>query len=100
MCGLEVEHNDIGRQQIVEALLDHCRTLLDLRWNFNMHRLAERVHARIGSACALHLNVGPENLSRSFADFAHDRPGVFLFLPAAVPRSVVFEKDLEADHVL
>src|SRR5262245_17944999 len=90
-CGLDIEHHDVGGQQIVHALLDYCRTLLYLRCHLNVHHLTESMHARIGSAGPLHLHVGPENLPYNVADFAHDGARVFLFLPPTVTRAVVFE---------
>ena len=59
----------------------------------------ERVDARVGAAGAVELEVLPQGDAADGAiDLALHRPRVLLDLPAAVPRSGVFDRQFEAGH--
>jgi hypothetical protein len=58
------------------------------------------VHTGIGPAGTLHFDVDAEDLFGRLPQLTHHGPGIFLFLPAAIARTVIFENCLESRHRL
>src|SRR5215510_6546988 len=50
----DIKNRDIGGKQIIEAALDHVRSLSRRGTHLDVHDLSERVHTRIGSSRTLH----------------------------------------------
>jgi hypothetical protein len=88
---------DVGRQRVVEARAQHGRR--QVRVELEVRDLSERVHAGVGPAGAVQLELlPPRRVADGAIDFAGDRPRVLLDLPAAVTGAVVFNQQLEARH--
>jgi hypothetical protein len=63
-----------------------------------MGNLTEGVHPAIRAACAVDFHVTVKNNISGFAQFSRDGAGVFLLLPAAVARAIVFKKQFVSDQ--
>src|SRR5260370_5263915 len=70
----------------------------DFRGHLNMHDLSEGVYSGIGSPGSLHFDIPIKYLLRSLSDLAHHCARIFLLLPGAVTRTVVFKRDFESRH--
>ena len=92
---LNLENDDIRRQEIVKPTKQFRRRFAGLPGTFDMDYLLERMHSGIGSTCALDLHVAMKDRNRRLVQFAHHGAGVFLFLPSAVPRTVVLKEEFE-----
>ena len=93
--GFNFQDDDIRRQKAVESSQYFFRRFTDLVGASQVSYLSECMNTGIGSTCSLHLHVAMKYRDRSFAQLAHNRSGILLFLPSAVPRSVVLEKKFE-----
>ena len=82
---------DVGRQLVVDFLSERFGREVGIQ--LEVRDLRDRVHAGIGSARSVQLELAP---SRRFADraldLARDRPRVLLHLPAAVARARVLNR--------
>ncbi len=91
------EDIDVGRQLVVQPAPQRFGG--QVRADVEVRDLRERVHARIGAARPVQLEVlTPGHRPDGSIDLALDRPRVFLNLPAAVPRAGVLDRELEAGH--
>ncbi len=91
----EIEDDDIGRQEIVKAPEQQFRGVVHCPLDLDVSNLPQRMHSRVRAPCALHFDIAVKDLSGGAAKLSHDRAGIFLFLPAAVSGTVVFEKEFE-----
>ena len=67
--------------------------------DIEMGNLHERVHARVCATRALALELPLTRYRAHCAfQFALDRPGVLLFLPAAIAGAGIFENYFESRH--
>ena len=87
----DCKNNNVSWKEIIQPAFDDVRSVLYRRCNLHMGHLPKRVNAGVRASRALHLDIAAEHLSRSSTQFAHDRAGILLLLPAAVPRTVVFD---------
>ena len=92
------EDNDTGRKQVVQSALDEIRFMTNGNGDFDVCDLTKSVDAGISSAGALHFDVASKDVSRRLSKFAHHSAGIFLILPAAVARAVIFQQDFERGH--
>jgi hypothetical protein len=96
---LDGDDVDVGWQLVVQLpaqrLGSHRRVELEVR------DLRERVHAGIGPARAVELELaGLERFADGAVDLTLDRAGVLLDLPAAVARAGVLDQEAEARHTM
>ena len=88
---------DIGGQRIVESHPERSRSEIGVQ--LEVRHLRQRVHASVGAAGAVQLELTPPRHRPDRAiDFTLHRPRVLLDLPAAVPRAGVFDQELETGH--
>ena len=88
---------DVGRQLVVEAPAKRFRR--EARVELEVRHLRERVHACVGPARAVQLELAASgDLADGAVDFALHRARVLLDLPAAVPRAGVLDHELESRH--
>src|ERR1051326_9327011 len=95
---LNVQNCNIRREQVVQAASNRFRRVLNGRGHFDVHYLSKSMNAGIGSPGPLHFKITLEYLLSGFPDFAHYGPRILLLLPAAIPRSVIFQDDFESRH--
>jgi hypothetical protein len=70
-----------------------------IRIQLEMRHLRERMHAGIGPARAIQLELAPlRHLANGAIDLSLDRPGVLLDLPSAVASPGVLDQELETGH--
>src|SRR5262245_18022043 len=94
---VSVQYVDVGREFVVQ--LAHERLGREHRAHVDMRRLRDRMDARRRPCGAVQLEIlaSGHDANRT-VDFALDGSRVLLNLPAAVPRSGVFDGELEARH--
>jgi hypothetical protein len=63
-----------------------------------MGDLSERVDAGIRAAGPVDVDIAVEDNARGLSQLSHDGSSVFLLLPAAVSRAIVFKKNFESDQ--
>ena len=86
---------DIGGQLIIHFHPDDFRT--KHRLDVKMRDLLERMNARVRSSCTVQFEVvGLEHFPHCPDQLALHSPRILLHLPAAVPRTFVFDVKLEA----
>src|SRR5439155_11603449 len=91
------EDVDVGRQLVVQPPAQ--RVGRQIRADVEMRHLRERVHAGVGPARSVQLEVlAPGDRADSAVDFTLHRLRVLLDLPAAVACAGVLDRQLEAWH--
>src|SRR6185436_10614772 len=68
--------------------------------DFEMGNLAEGVNTCIRAPGAVQFHIPVKHADGRFTEFSHHRAGVFLLLPPAVTRAVVFEYEFEDDQLV
>src|SRR4029078_1099226 len=88
---------DVRREFIVEPA--HERRRRKRRAHIEVRHLRQRMHTGIGPSGAVQLEIPSSgDVAHRAIDFSLHGAGIFLNLPAAVPRAGILPRELETGH--
>src|SRR5690349_14088048 len=96
-CLVDGQDVDVAWELLVDTQTQRRRGHVGIK--LEVRYLRERVHAGIGAAGAIELELAPPaHLADRPIQFALDRSRVRLYLPSTVPAAGVFDGELESRH--